>query len=115
MTWMVLVLALGATARLTRLIGRDSITFFFRDWLAARGEDSRDKRAAKGRRMKSLPERFFTFVEDMVTCPWCLSVWVSAPVAVLAWLYGETVWFVVPAIALTASHLTGLVMTKGED
>lgn len=115
MSWMVLVLALGATARLTRLVGRDSITFFFRDWLAARGEDARDRRTGKGLRMKSVTERVFAFVEDMVTCPWCLSIWMSAAVAVLAWHFGETVWFVVPAMALTASHFTGLVMTKGED
>lgn len=112
MSWMTFVLAVGATARITRLIGRDSITFFFRDWLAARTEDARESRK-RGR--VGPKERLLSFTEDMATCPWCLSVWVSAPVAALAWLWGETVWFAVPAAALTASYLTGLLMTRAED
>lgn len=112
MGWMTFVLTVGATARITRLIGRDSITFFFRDWLAARTEDARESRK-KGR--IGLKERIFSFTEDMATCPWCLSVWVSVPVAALAWLWGETVWFAVPAAALSASYVTGLVMTVAED
>jgi hypothetical protein len=103
MEWMAAILTIGATARLTRLIGKDSITFFFRDWLAAMSQDPKDR---------SIRKTFFTFVEDMVACPWCLSIWVSAPVAVTAWLWGDTAWFLVPALALTASHMSGLSAQK---
>lgn len=110
-----MLLALGATARITRLIGQDSITFFFRDWLAAHSEDARDGRASVKPGRITLREWIFTFVEDLVACPWCLSVWVAAPVAVLAWLFGGTGWFAVPALALTASHVTGLISTTKES
>lgn len=106
MGWMTALLAVGATARITRLIGRDTITFFFRDWLAARTEDARSAPS------RGVQARLYSFVEDMVACPWCLSIWVSAPVAVLAWLYGETIWFIVPALALTASHVTGMTAAQ---
>ncbi len=106
MGWMTALLAVGATARITRLIGRDTITFFFRDWLAAMTEDNLSTPA------KGVRARFFSFVEDMVACPWCLSIWVSVPIAVLAWLYGDTLWFIVPALALTASHLTGMTAAQ---
>jgi len=115
MGWMTLVLAVGATARMTRLIGKDSITFIFRDWLAAHSEDARERRDPDRPTARTLQERFFTFVEDMVACPWCLSIWLSFPVAVLAWFYGDTFWFVIPALALTASHVSGVVAVKTEE
>lgn len=109
MGWMTMLLAVGATARITRLVGRDTITFFFRDWLAAQVEDAKEK---SSKTKVSMKERIFTFVEDMVACPWCLSVLVSVPVAVAAWIVGDTWWFLVPALALTASQVTGLVSMK---
>lgn len=115
MGWMTFVLAAGATARLTRLIGKDSITFFFRDWLAAHSEDAREGRDRSGPVKATARERFFTFVEDMVVCPWCLSIWLSVPVAVLAWFFGGSAWFVIPALALTVSHVTGVVAVKTEE
>lgn len=112
MGWMTVLLAVGATARITRLIGRDSITFFFRDWLAAHSEDARDARDPDKPGEVSLKERAFTFTEDLVACPWCLSVWVSAPVAAAAWMWGDTAWFLAPALALSASYASGVTSTK---
>lgn len=103
MGWMTALLAIGATARITRLIGRDSITFFFRDWIAGHS-DSTPKPGAR--------RKFFTFLEDLVNCPWCLSIWVSIPVAVAAWMWGDSVWFTVPALALSASWIAGHIATK---
>lgn len=102
MTWMTMLLAVGATVRLVRLIGKDSITFFFRDWLAEKTENAQTK--------KSLAISFFVFVEDMVACVrWCLSLWVAAFVACMAWWWGGTPWFMIPALTLTASQVTGFV------
>lgn len=103
MQWMTLLLAVGATLRLTRLIYADTITFPFRDWLA-----SKNPPGAKPTRTT----RFFRFVEDMVSCPWCLSVWVGCAVAPLAWFLGPTLWFVIPALMLTASQVAGMVLAR---
>lgn len=106
---MTVLLAVGATARITRLIGRDSITFFFRDWIGAHADSVTHSGA------KTAKAKFFTWLDDLIACPWCLSFWISVPVAVLAWLYGDTAWFLVPALALTASHLTGMAAQKEES
>jgi len=106
MTWMTLLLAVGATVRLTRLFAFDLITFPIRDWVGARTEDTRSAPSWKG--------RFFAFVDDMITCPWCLSIWMGTAVAAAAWFYGQTAWFMVPALLLTASQAAGMALTKGK-
>lgn len=111
-TWMTMLLAVGSSCRLTRLIGQDTITFAFRDWLAGKSENIKDmpcNRKPQG----CWRQNFFGFVEDMVSCPWCLSIWMAAPVAVCAWFFGDTGWFMVPALLLTASQVSGVVMTRG--
>lgn len=108
MTWMTMLLAIGATVRLTRLLTLDVITFPIRDWLAARTQDASTKDKI------SLRVRLLAFVEEMVTCTWCLSIWIGVPVVAVAWSYGETGWFVVPALMLTASLVTGMILAKKE-
>lgn len=80
------LLALGAVARITRFVNADVL--------------GGPLRAAVIRRFgpDSTPVEF-------VGCPWCVSVWVAAPVAVLAWLFGHTAGFVVPAAWLSLSYL----------
>lgn len=61
----ILLLAFGATARLTRLITGDTITRPLRERIATRyGPDS-------------MPAEF-------VTCPWCVGFWVALLVTALA-------------------------------
>lgn len=71
MTAVELTVLVLATFRVTRLLIDDTIFDAPRGWLFNRGV-----RRAPGR-----------FLVDLFSCPWCLSVWVSAAiVAVTAWL-----------------------------
>lgn len=84
---MVTLVAL-ATYRLTRLVTADAIMQPFRDWVANRGRAR---------------------LTYLVTCDWCLSIWV-APVPTLAVVLWPTNRLVIAAIvALGASAVTGLV------
>ncbi|MFD8335536.1 DUF1360 domain-containing protein [Streptomyces solisilvae] len=91
--------ALGATARITRLIGRDTITFPLRDRLAKKATPQREG---------DDPSGFWTWVNELIGCPWCLSVWVAAPVAPAAIECGDTLAYQWGAGFLTLSWLTGL-------
>lgn len=84
-------MVVGAAARLTRLITRDTITKPLRARVEARyGPDS-------------LPDEF-------IRCPWCVGFWVSLLLAALAYCpaIGQHPAFLMPAAALTLSHVVGL-------
>jgi hypothetical protein len=51
----------------------------------------------------------------LVTCSWCTSVWISAAVAPAAYWAGDTAWFQVPAIALSASYVAGWLSQFGGE
>ncbi|MGW4080315.1 hypothetical protein ACWELB_43750 [Streptomyces asiaticus] len=83
------LLALGTTCRITRFITKDTLAAGFRIWVADRfGDDSRP-----------------TY---LVNCGWCTSTWVAAAIALYASLLYSTVWFHLPATALTLSYLAGV-------
>lgn len=83
------LLTLGAVARLTRLITDDYIT--------------RHLRAAVIRWVG--PDHDLAY---LLTCPWCLSIWIAGGGYTLAWFYGHTAAFTIAAGALTASWLYGV-------
>lgn len=86
MSVLLIVLAMISTYRLTRLVTADRITQAFRAWMVSRNR-------ALG---------------YLVTCDWCLSIWV-APIpatAVVLWPDSQAVWAAL--IALSASALTGV-------
>lgn len=88
----ILLLAFGASARLTRLITRDTITEFIRDWIEDRyGEDS--------------------FAREFIGCPWCVGFWVSGFVTALAFCppIAHHPIFMVTATALSISWLYALI------
>lgn len=88
--WVTLLLALGSTARITRLIVADTITAPLRTKVMTKyGADSK--------------------LATLTSCTWCMSTWVSLPVALLAYAIGDTGWFVIPALALTLSYATSLI------
>lgn len=89
MTIAIFLLALGATARITRLITSDYIARHARAWVIRRLGPDHD-------------------LAYLVTCPWCLSVWLAGGVMALAWFYGSHAGFIIPAAALTASYLIGI-------
>lgn len=88
-----------AVARLTGLITQDLITEPVRDAVIGR-----------------LPaNQVGEHLEDLITCPWCVSIWVAAVVAPLVYQAGDTPWVFVPAFALAMSQLTGMASAIGRS
>ncbi|MSW50555.1 MAG: DUF1360 domain-containing protein [Actinobacteria bacterium] len=88
-------LALGAVARLTRLVNSDVLTQPFRDLV--------ERRAGRA-----------SALDYLVGCPWCLSIWLAPPVMTAAYLAPHAWWFVIPAASLTASYLYALLAVNAD-
>jgi hypothetical protein len=89
-TWLLVVLVVLATARLTRLITADRITGAARKWVDERyGED--DLRS------------YF------ITCDFCVSTYIAPIVAGATILWPDNRVLVGGLIALTASYVTGML------
>jgi Protein of unknown function (DUF1360) len=87
------VIAVLATARITRLITRDSITQPIRTAAVNRvGIDSR--------------------IAELIQCDWCTGMWASAAVMGAAWAWGEHWWVQVPLLILAAAHVVGWLATR---
>lgn len=96
MTVTLFLLALGATARLTRLINDDVIAGRFRTWVWDRwGEDSHPG--------------------FLVRCPWCLSPYMGALVLGAGWASGEAWWWTFGAAVLSISHVVALAAQWLDD
>jgi hypothetical protein len=49
----------------------------------------------------------------LLTCPWCLSIWLAPPFAA-AWYWApESPWTVIPAGILAFSQVTGMISNVG--
>jgi len=115
MSWFTLLLAVGATVRLSRLFTLDTfpptkaLRFRIFTWSAHRhgiGDGSQwddDTSAAQ-----AIAAAKDWWPVKLSVCPWCLSFWIAIPVMVLAWFIGGSGWFLVPAAILSASHISGL-------
>lgn len=82
-----ILIAALATYRLTRLVTADKITEPLRDWISRRSST----------------------LGYLITCDWCLSIWISPLIAMLLILHPEgdlTRWGL---LALAFSALTGLL------
>lgn len=87
--WLI-VLALGATARLTRLVTDDFLTERPRRWL-----------------QRHLPEH----LAYMLGCPWCASFWIGLPVAAVTVAWPSNRAVLVAWLALSGSLVAGLAAT----
>jgi hypothetical protein len=85
MSTLLVVLLIGATVRLTRLLTTDALLEPGRAWIERRS-----------------PAK----VAYLTRCDWCMSVWVGFAVFALGWYAPDTAAFVVSG-ALTASLVTG--------
>lgn len=94
-----LLLVLGATYRLTLLLVADEVLDEPRDWVVAR-----------------LLQRFGpeSKLVILVTCPWCMSMYVGAVVTMTALEYGTDTWWQFVAGLLTASGFTGALATAAK-
>lgn len=88
--WWVVVLAIGAVARITRFVHRDTIAAPVRNAYLKRVGDH-------------------SLAGELVRCDWCLAIWVAIPVTIAAALIGETAWFWGPALALTVAWVAAVV------
>lgn len=94
----VFLLALGAVLRVTRFVNDDELFQPVRDWV--------DRRYG--------PESKLAY---LLTCPWCASIYVAAPAAVVSagWIapaIGAPWWFAALTLWLTYSFLSGLILGR---
>jgi hypothetical protein len=126
-----LILLTGAVARLTRLAVYDRILETPRAWILRRfpaddtqfgdseiedyatgpgitGSQISTVRGDDGWWYAESPH----FLGNLISCPWCLSIWIAAPLLTAYWLWPEpTLWI---AAFLTVSFLAGWVTTFSE-
>lgn len=102
-----LVYALAA-ARVTRLITSDKITEGLRGHVIRWA----DRRAGVDPTEAFAPTPMLAY---FVTCPWCVSIYVGAVAAPLAYWWGESPWLLVPVLALALSGFTGYLAKIGEE
>lgn len=103
-----LLLTLGAAARLTRLAVSDTITEPVRTWVLVRVARSRRQRAEiadTGRADPPTPVR--QWLLDLLQCHWCLGVWITAAVVATAFLYGHTPAWQITATVLALAYALG--------
>jgi hypothetical protein len=94
----VLVLYGLAVVRLTGLVLHDDITAPLRTHLVAP--------------LATAP-RPGPFLHELLTCPWCISVWLGLMVAPVAVWRPHAWWALIPAFALVSSQIAGMVNTVG--
>lgn len=89
-----MVLAVGATMRLTRLVTKDYLTEQPRRWV-----------------QRNSPEK----VAYLVGCPWCSSFWIGGVVAVATARWPRSRLVTAAWLALTASHAAGMMANLDAD
>lgn len=111
MTWGVLVLASLASYRLTRFVTADTITERAREWLLLRypprNEPLTDERGwAIDGTAHFVPHPLIAFVH----CAWCVSVWTSAAVLLVAHSAGLLdSWQILVLAWLAVSTVVGFI------
>lgn len=113
-TWLVVVLAILATHRVTRLITRDALPVIAvpRDAFAQRWavfEDAPDKHTSLSGRRTNIVMRSLAYLWE---CDWCASVWVGAGVAAATYHWHNAWWFQVVLLGAAASTVTGLIAQR---
>lgn len=108
-TWLQVLLVCAATYSATRLLAVDTIAEPIRLRLerwAAEGDAALDKHRAPTRKQHA-----GAWLVELVSCPWCLSMWIGAVFALAWWqacdVAAPVLW--VPVVALTARAFTGIV------
>lgn len=91
-----------AVARATKLVNSDRITKAPREWAIRRLPDG-------------------SIWAYFLVCPWCVSIWLSIPLAPLTWYFGGlevdgvSPWLSIPALALAYSGFTGYLSQFAEE
>jgi hypothetical protein len=62
----------------------------------------------------ALEERGHEMIAYLVTCPWCVSIWMAIPAGPIIYAYGHHWWLFVPALVMALSGAAGvLARVKG--
>lgn len=104
-----IVLAL-ATFRVSRLIALDSLTEPVREWLRVKGSLEQIRHTPQGEERRVLFVGLWGWIFRLVTCIWCVSIWVSAAIVVLMRFGGG--WFEYIAFALALSSIAGITSER---
>lgn len=105
-----LILAVGAAARITRLVVADTITEPLRGWALPRIARSRAERRRIAQGQDAAPPTGVrSALITLATCHWCSGMWVAAAVAPTAFFFGDHPAFQLPAAVLTVAYLVGLL------
>lgn len=98
MSIVVLLLMIGATARLTHLVTTDLVSEPFRRWVE---NFELDHWGPEGLSLSTL-----------LSCPWCIGFWISCAVGALTWWLGDYGWLQFIWAALSCSYVVGYVEEK---
>lgn len=90
------VLGAAATARLARLVAKDSIFD-----------------AARLRYVRAMDERNRPMLAELAVCPWCISVWIGAAVALAS--HSRVPGYRLATSALTFSLVAGVINELGSE
>lgn len=105
-----LILAVGAAARITRLVVADTITDPLRTWALPRIARSRAERLRIAHGEPATPPTGLRgALVTLLTCHWCTGVWVAGALTPLALSAGGALWFILPASILTVSYAVGIL------
>lgn len=121
--WLLTVLLILATHRVTRLITRDSFPLiagpreaFTRRWARFSDAETREEKKLTQSGKKTNP--FMASLAYLWECDWCASMYVGPTLTYIAWLWtplGDQHWFVAVLIGFTTSSATGLIAQREPD
>ena len=96
---LLILLTVGVVARLTRLVTKDSITDPARKWIEAK-------------MVKAGQRGLWNKIDELVNCPWCVSIWVGVPSGVIMIWHSSNRFVIAGALGLTASWLAANVQVR---
>jgi len=118
--WLVALLAVFATFRVTRLITRDEIPIIAlpREAFVQRWATYIDAKTPEKRRV-SLTHKKTNIVMSSLAylweCDWCMSVWVAAGIGIGTFHWIDAWWWQIILLAASASAITGLIAQREPD
>jgi len=120
--WLVIILLVGGTHRVTRLLARDQLPLtawprehLVRYWFPAFAEEETRNRYRQRHDREATPHWGFLghSLAYLVTCDWCVSMYVAAGLTYLTWRWTDVMFWILAG--LTSSTVTGLVSQREPD